>query len=183
MLRIKCPNCQNMMTLAAVPPGGGQVGCPTCGQQLMLNAPAVPVVVAKPVGVKPVVLRPPSPGDDDVIDLKQLPQPARPVVALVPPRARAEIRPLPRARPMGKRAPSRSPSTRGSARRPTSRSSRSCWSSSAIPSRRRRWRRRSRGPVSRPARSTSSWRTGDTRTWRRRTSRTRRSRRMPAPTA
>ncbi len=78
MLQIKCPGCHNTLAIAAVPPGGGQVACPSCGRLMMLSAPVVPVK-AVPIKAKPMPAN-----DDDVIDLQQLPQPARPVMVARP---------------------------------------------------------------------------------------------------
>lgn len=75
MLRVQCPSCHTLISVAAIPPGG-QIGCPSCGQPMLLNAPVPP-----PKPVKAVVIRKPEVVDDDeVIDLQQPAQPVRPVI-------------------------------------------------------------------------------------------------------
>ncbi len=64
MIRFQCGNCQNVVAVASVSPGGDQIACPSCGNLMLLNAP-------KPVLARAVVLKPKL-ADDDVIDLQQV---------------------------------------------------------------------------------------------------------------
>src|SRR4051794_38665691 len=65
MLQIKCPHCQHMMTMNAMP-AQGRVACPSCGQQLILQQPAKPV---PPPAARTVAPRQPE-VVDDAIDLR-----------------------------------------------------------------------------------------------------------------
>src|SRR5204862_2819865 len=78
MIQIKCPQCQNVMAVAAAP-ANGQVMCPRCGQQLILPVPARPVApVRAPAPVKAMPVRPPQ-VEEEEIDLSAAPAIVTPV--------------------------------------------------------------------------------------------------------
>ncbi|MFO0813288.1 MAG: HEAT repeat domain-containing protein [Gemmatales bacterium] len=99
MIRFKCGNCQNVVAVTSVSPGGDQIACPNCGNMMLLNAPKA--VMARPAVLKPKQVS----DDDDVIDLQQVNSPApvvRPViiakVASAPGVAPANYQPAPSTR-------------------------------------------------------------------------------------
>src|ERR1700693_635351 len=94
MARIKCPNCQTVMSMDAVP-ASGRVFCNGCGQQLYQKkeappgAPSGPLPVARAIPTAPAQARvvaahkatapAPRQDDDEVIDLSAKPVASKPL--------------------------------------------------------------------------------------------------------
>src|SRR5258708_34239046 len=93
MARIKCPNCQTVMSIDAVP-ARGRVFCNGCGQQLYQKkeappaAPSGPLPVARALPTAPPQARVvhaakapalPRQDDDEVIDLSAKPVASKPL--------------------------------------------------------------------------------------------------------